>query len=69
LFAALSAGSGIHLAGTSITIVPTISTIPLCFPGTPTSRTTLGLIGELFGSVKFLLFNRESKGFAAIGAL
>jgi hypothetical protein len=69
LFAALSAGSGIHLAGTSVAVASATSTIPFCFSGASAIRATLGFIGELLGSVKFLFFHREGEGFAAICAL
>jgi hypothetical protein len=69
LFAALGAGGGIHLAGTSIAEAAAIIPIALGSPGRATSRTTLGFIGEAFGSEELLLFSCKGEGFAAIGTL
>jgi hypothetical protein len=68
LFAALGAGSGIHLARASIAIAST-AFIPetLCSFCRTARRATPGFIGEAFGSEELLLFNSKGESFSAIG--
>jgi hypothetical protein len=68
LFAALSAGGGEHLAGTSIAVA---AAIPKHLgPSCRTARgTTFRLIGEAFGSEELLLFSRKGERFSAFGTL
>jgi hypothetical protein len=66
LFAALSAGSGKHLAGSPIAVAAAAAaasaiTESLGSAGRTARRATLGLIGEAFGSEELLLFSREGE--------
>jgi len=67
LFAALSTGSGKHLSGSSAHAAAISKA--LGSPVLPAGRASLRLIGVAFGSEKFLLFNGERKGVAAIRTL
>jgi hypothetical protein len=69
LFAALSAGGGKHLAGSSIAEAAAIVAEALRSSGRAAGRTTLGLIGEAFSGEELLLFDSEGESFAAIGTL
>ena len=68
LFAATSAGSGIHLALASIAEAAAFAAGSFGFTGRTASGTALGFIGETFSGKKLLFFNRKGEGFAAIGA-
>jgi len=67
LLTALRAGGRIHLPGTPATA--SITTTTLCFPGLPARGAPLRFVGETFRGIKFLLFDREGKGFPTIGTL
>ncbi len=69
LLAASAAGCRIHLARASIAVAAAIIPKTLGSSGRTASRTTLGLIGEAFGSEELLLFSRKGERFSAIGTL
>ena len=66
LLATLSAGGRKHLAGASIAVAAAAIAKPLGPSRGTASRTTLGLIGEPFGSEELLLVSRKGEGFSAI---
>ena len=63
----LSAGGGIHLAGTSISVAAAFIAQTLVSSGRTTRRTTLGFIGEAFRRKELLLRDRKGERFSAIG--
>ena len=63
-FAALGAGSGVHLAR-----LATAGAVPLGFPCLAAVRAALGLIGIALGLEEFLLGSAEGKRGTAIGTL